>query len=494
MDIGDRSEDKWLMLGMLKSPEILGIVLQKLSIQDFHENETSLRMAFLIGSRWRESNRTAVPYNIVLHMLENEILKNNLVNDAQALQFAEDLNWCYNPRQTEAALKEVKNHIMDLLTKLILDRKVRTAAAGLDKSQDILGTLTRLNQTVTKAALSKAIFIDPFAGDEPLLCEVKRVPWGVDFIDLVTSGGATAGETALVLAPSGGGKTLTNIQLATTAALNGLESMIITYEQGATPGITNRMYAFALGQPIPTLMGLGLESYRNNSALMAKYQAAKRRLQNKITIIDQNQAARDNIGGSGGAAEVGILIKQAQDNGKNIKYIGIDWLGPMVTNYMSARNINTSETTKIMSMTADELRKIGDTLGVNIFIYHQLGTDAAKGGPQRKPTAIDAHMCKTLHHYMDTVICIGNRDQESQLAWINAPKVRNGEPFTDMLIEMEGSMSRWSLVDRAQVNCDSMKRYDLSMDETDNTGDLMTRPNLKAVQTPYSESIRANLG
>ncbi|MFN9108860.1 MAG: hypothetical protein ACK5XN_02105, partial [Bacteroidota bacterium] len=130
---------------------------------------------------------------------------------------------------------------------------------------------------------------------------------------------------------------------------------------------------------------------------------------------------------------------------------------PMVNNYMSARNISESETTKTMTRIADDLRKIGDELKVNMFLFHQLGTEASAKGPRNKPQPTDAYMCKTLHHYMDTVICVGNRDKESQLAWINAPKVRNGEPFRDMLIQMDGAHSVWRTVDERNINMETMK-------------------------------------
>lgn len=490
MDIS-HANNKWLALGMLRSGEVMAMVLQRLSLQDFREDESVLKVAFTIGSRWHVSNKSEVPYEVSLSVFSDELMPNRVLSDEQALEFGELLYWAYFEVND---VKDKKNYILDILQKFILDRKIRPAAAMLDRQQNIVESLQELNKTVARSTLTKAKFIDPFGSACPLLNSTKRVPWGVDWMDTVTSGGAMPGETTLVLAPSGGGKTLTNVQMATTAALQGEDAMIITYEQSAL-SITNRIYAFAMGMSISTFTGLSQEDFKNNRSLQEKYDKACSRLSGKLTIVDQMQAAQEMAGGgSGGAAEVETIVKQAQDNGRHPRYVGVDWLGPMANNYMGARNMSTAEQSKVMNAMADELRKVGDRLQVNIFIYHQLGTAAAEGGARRKPEATDAYMCRTLHHYMDTVVCIGNRDRESNLAWVNAPKVRNGQPFQDMLIQMDGAMSRWKPVDRSEVNPESMKFYGqgaaaVPQDE-EAPGPRKTRKDPLA----FSESVRAHLG
>lgn len=446
---------RWLALGFLRSPNMMAVAVQKLNEQDFGIDEVPLKLAFVIGKKWHLSSRTAVPYDVLLSVFENDFLTPRTVSERDALAFGELVEWAY--LRFSSSMSEVEQHLLDGLSRYIVDRKIRPRLGGLQDSPDILGQLADINREVAKAGIGKATFIDPFGDEDPLLSALKRTPWGVDFIDRVTSGGAIPGETALFLAPSGGGKTLTNVQLATTTALLGRRSMIITYEQGATPGITNRVYACALGRAVDAFQGMSTEDFSRRADLKQPWMDARKKIKGMIKIVDQLQAARDHAGGSGGAQEIGTIIKQAQDSGFYPEYIGIDWLGPMVNNYMSARNISESETTKTMTRIADDLRKIGDELKVNMFLFHQLGTEASAKGPRNKPQPTDAYMCKTLHHYMDTVICVGNRDKESQLAWINAPKVRNGEPFRDMLIQMDGAHSVWRTVDERNINMETMK-------------------------------------
>jgi len=489
MDLS-HANNKWLVLGMLRSSEVMGMIVQRLKLEDFRDNETPLRVAFIIGSRWYATSKTPVPYEVAVSAFIDELVPNRVLNEAEALQFGEILQWAYSSINT---FEEHKTYVLEFLHTFLIDRKVRPAAFGLDRAENIVDKVQELNRTIASTSISKANFIDPFMSSTPMLSNAVRRPWGVDWVDIVTSGGATTGETTLFLAPSGGGKTLTNIQIATTAALCGEDSLILTYEQNAE-GITNRIYAFALGIPITRFAGLSKEGFHADKGLKAKYDQVRERLAGRLMIVDMLEAAQNSGGGGGGATEVELIVKQARDSGKNPRYVGIDWLGPMANNYMAVRGMNTAEQTKIMNQMADDLRKVGSNLKVNIFVYHQLGTTASASGPQRKPEATDAYMCRTLHHYMDTVICVGNRDKESNMAWVNAPKVRNGAPFMDSLIQMDGAMSRWKLVDKSEVNTETMKLYGQKAESKPVGEDDEPKVRRRKDPLAFNETVRAYLG
>ena len=481
---------KWLALGLLRSTEVMGLTLSRLDINDFNDSEMPLKIVYQISHRWYQSNkRDPVPKEVAVSVLADEVVPNRVLPDSATLELGNLLHWVY---EEVSEVDSYKNFLLENLNKFILDRKVRPAAMGLDRQANIVESLQELNKTVARNSISKAKITDPFASSNPILNSDKRIPWGVDWVDMVTNGGAQKGETTLLLAPSGGGKTLTNIQLATTSALQGEEAVIVTYEQGLL-GIVNRIYAFAMGIPLNAFNGLNQTEFSGNKTMKAKYDEVRSRLEGKIKIIDQVDASQASIGGGcGGAAEVAQLIKQIQDDGGRPRYVGIDWLGPLVNNYMAARNLSSGDMTKIMGEVADELRKVGTNYGVNIWIYHQLGTQAAQAGASRKPEWTDAYMCRTLAHWMDTVICIGNRDKESNIAWVNAPKVRNGLPFSDTMIRMEGAMSRWKLVDRSTVNVQTMKPF--LMDDGSES-EAVSAPARKLVKAAdFNDSVRAHLG
>jgi hypothetical protein len=490
MDL-EQDNCKWMILGMLRSPEVMEEAFHKLELRDFRESENPLRVAFLIGKSWFQKSKSEVPYDVVVSEFESTILKNRLIGEADAMQFAEILQWCYG---MTSEVKEVKTYILEHLRRFIVERKIRPMAEKVVRSEDVIESVSQLNKEIAKASISGVQSQDPFAAEVPMLSGEQRVPWGVDFIDIVTSGGALPGETTLLLAPSGGGKTLTNIQLATAASLAGEDTIIISYEQAVFPGLTNRIYSYAMGVPLNTFNGLDEGKFKNNRALSTKFADVKQKLKGKMHLFDMLEAARSNKGGSGGPSEVGTMIKQVLDKGANVRYVGIDWLGPMVNNYMAMKNISQSEVTKVMNNFADELRLIGRHYNVNIFIYHQLGTQASQAGARRKPEATDAFQCRTLHHYMDTVICIGNRDHESNLAWITAPKVRNGQPYMDMTIQMEGAFSRWKMVDKSAVNTESMKVYGDVADSGEDAAQFFERKLRTSRPAEFSAAVRENLG
>ena len=150
-----------------------------------------------------------------------------------------------------------------------------------------------------------------------------------------------------------------------------------------------------------------------------------------------------------GVEEIRNCIKSLQDKGKAPRYVGLDWFGPFIDNYMSSAKFSGKKASpkyEIMSHAANELRIMGSDLGINPFIYHQLGTQAAAKRPIDMPQAIDAYECRTLHHYMDTVICVGNRTPGNNLAYVHVPKHRNGEPNLKACIQMEGAHSRWKYI------------------------------------------------
>jgi len=331
-----------------------------------------------------------------------------------------------------------------MLEEFLYERRIRPAIQNLSVAQDISGGLADLKIAYKGASISKIKIHDPFATEDPLVGGPKRLSWGVDFIDRITQGGSTPGETTLILAPSGGGKTLLNVQMATSAALNGEDVIMLSYEQNVFPAVYNRIYAFATGLPISTFMGKNLNELDKNT--IYKYRQARQKLQGKLHVIDMLEYAEQH-GGIGGPVDIAAIIEDVRREGKNPRYIGVDWFGPMVNNYMASTGGNNNNKAQAMIQLSDDLRKVGGDLGVNIWLYHQLGTQAVTSRSLKVPEPTDAFECRSLHHYMDTVITISNREREHNVAICGVPKLRNGDPTGKHLIKMEGSKSRFVMAD-----------------------------------------------
>ena len=204
--------------------------------------------------------------------------------------------------------------------------------------------------------------------------------------------------------------------------------------------------------PIDTFMGKDLSEL--HPKVVSIYQECRENLIGKLHVVDMLDYSESH-GGVGGPDDIASIIEDVRSRGNNPRYIGIDWFGPMVNNYMAISGGRASTKAEVMIKLSDDLRKMGSDLGVNIWLYHQLGTQAVTSRTLRVPEATDAFECRSLHHYMDSVVCVSNRDREHNVAICGVPKLRNGDPTDKHLIQMQGSRSRFIMADGFMLTHDS---------------------------------------
>lgn len=439
----------WLSLGFLKSKAVMAR-LDQASLNDFNPSEKALKVVFKIGKEWFEAHKNIVPIEHIYHLLEVDIQPNNVLNEFELQEFLLLIEYVYIEYTSPIELAE--SYIQDIFSSFLEDRQVRPLLQELPNAVNISQAVEQIRSAVRRTGVVKTEPIDPFAAEIPLANGEKKTRWCCDFLDSIT-GGATRGETTLLLAPSGGGKTLSNIQIACSAALAGEDAVIFSYEQAVNPGLTNRIYSYILHLPNTSLHGLSHKEWtdllESDKALKELWEIKRAKLQGKLHMFDMLDLFKRG-GACGGVEDIATCIKRLQDTGKAPRYVGLDWFGPFIDNYMASGRFSNKRSNapkhEIMTAAANELRILGSDLGVNLFIYHQLGTQAAKGKPIDLPQAIDAHECRTLHHYMDTVICIGRRTENNNLAYVHVPKQRNGTADLKACIQMDGAYSRWKYI------------------------------------------------
>jgi hypothetical protein len=439
----------WLSLGFLKSTANMS-TLYKLSFEDFNSSERALMSLYKIGHEWYEAHKKPVPLEHIQQVFEHELMKNSVLNEMEMMEFVNLVTFVYET--SKSPIDQLDSYIADILSAFIEERQVRPLLQKATQSNNLPAAIHEVREALKKSQVVRAASIDPFAFNLPITSPEKKVRWNCDFIDAIT-GGAVRGETTLLLAPSGGGKTLSNIQIACSSALAGEHAMVFSYEQAVIPGLTNRIYSYVLGKEVSYFQGLSEEEIadvmRKDKQLANLWERQKSRLEGKLHLVDMLKAKQEG-GGCGGVEEIANCIKRLQDSGKNPRYVGLDWFGPFIDNYMTSGKFagkrGGAPKHEIMSAAANDLRIMGTELGVNLFIYHQLGTSAAIRKPIDIPMATDAHECKTLHHYMDSVICIGNRTPFTNLAFVHVPKQRNSTPHLKACIQMDGAHSRWKYI------------------------------------------------
>lgn len=448
----------WLTVGLLRYPRVLSQSIGKISFDLFLPSENHIKIIYLISTQWYEQNRTPIkrPFfetNVL------ELKKAGHISEADNATISQIATFAFSENVNPESEDETHT-VLKILEEFLYERRIRPAIQNLSTSEDLTDGLSDLKAAYRGANISKVKVYDPFETEDPLVGGPKRQAWGVDFIDRITQGGSIPGETTLVLAPSGGGKTLLNVQMAASAALTGEDAIMLSYEQNVFPAVYNRIYAFGTGLPISQFMGKNLDEL--GESVIAKYKQARKKLQGKLHVIDMLDYAEQH-GGIGGPNDIAAIVEDIRREGKNPRYIGVDWFGPMVNNYMAATN-STSTKAQVMIKLSDDLRKIGGELGVNIWLYHQLGTQAVTTRSLKVPEPTDAFECRSLHHYMDTVITISNREREHNVAICGVPKLRNGDPTGKHLIQMEGQKSRFVMADGYVLthDCSGVMTYDSS--------------------------------
>ena len=432
----------WLTVGLLRYPRVLSQSIGKITYDLLTPAENHIKIIFLISSQWYEQSRTVIKQPFFQTQLM-ELKSGGHISDTEFDMIQHIAGFAFGDN-VDPESEDETHAILKILEEFLYERRIRPAIQNLSVSSDLSTGLTDLRDAYRGASISKVKIYDPFETEDPLVGGPKRMSWGVDFIDRITQGGSIPGETTLVLAPSGGGKTLLNVQMAASAALNGEDVIMLSYEQNVFPAVYNRIYAFATGLPISTFMGKNLNELHENT--VEKYKKARQKLQGKLHVIDMLDYA-EHHGGVGGPADIAAIIEDIRKEGKEPRYIGVDWFGPMVNNYMAASGGRDNNKAQVMIKLSDELRKVGGELGVNIWLYHQLGTQAVTTRSLKVPEPTDAFECRSLHHYMDTVITISNREREHNVAICGVPKLRNGDPTGKHLIRMEGPKSRFVMAD-----------------------------------------------
>ena len=438
--------NKWLAFGFLRSKFILSSATSRLKLEDFREDETPLKLIYKLSKEYFEKHRDTPPFIFVEAMARDEVIPNWGIPNHHLHEFLKLVEFAY---REDATASNLDSFITDKLAEFLSSHKVMPVLHKIIDGKTVLeqNALADINKVISDNQIVKAQALNPFACSIPMTHQEKRQPWGCDFLDAIT-GGSLRGETALMLAPSGGGKTLANIQIALDCAMRGEHSIILSYEQAAHPGLTYRMYSYALGRDIGFFANATPESLKSDKALMDQWEKVQRKLGENVHVFDMLELSRKG-GANGGPDDLRSIIKQVQDlTGKNPRYVGLDWYGPYIENYM-ARMENTgkgrrSETkSAFMHRGADEIRRVGTEMNVNIFIFHQLGTQGASRKPSELPSATDSFECKSLHQYMDMAFAIGNRDMTTNIAQCVIVKNRNGVPFSKCGLRMEGAKSRF---------------------------------------------------
>jgi len=462
-----------LFQGLIACPVLIEKAIPKLTADDFFPQERYIFVVWLKVRDWYEKNGEIIPYGVLAASLLD------LAKD-QASDFREDecekaLHLIAEVKSSDEnfSSKGYSEHLISLLRIFLNKRRLSPLVESLSRSTNIVKDLENINDVSSKISVNSLEIICPFDDDEMIMSDSVRIPFGVPFYDKISDGGNALGETVLVLAPPGGGKTLLNVQMSVSTALRGDYSLILSYEQGIRGDISKRIYAFALGMDIANFTVDPSVKKDMDPRVREAYKMKKEQIQKRFMAISMEEVIA-NKGSCNGANDVRDVLQELKISGITPRYVGVDWFGPMIESYAGAVSGN-KQKHELMMGEMRKLSQISREFNTNVFVYHQLTTTAATSKLLKVPSQHDSLDCRNLCNFASTVVAFSPRNPDHDIAIVGVPKNRDAKPFGHAYALLNGPKSRWELLEDDAVTV-----------SRDGSNIIITDANTNLVVTPQS--------
>jgi RecA/RadA recombinase len=407
MSLTNKQKDL-LALHLLRDEETIAGAMDRLDPeQDFIEGETAYRVLWRISSGYYRKYGHPIPQNFLITELSKVMETNEADEVAAAFELITFLiKEAYEPG-TQFNAKAV---ITDVMQPLIWERRFdpmlqQMAASGGDADRLLLAQ--QLTAAADSGRVTSARAADVWDGDvERALdaAERARIATGCDLYDYLMRGTKPASVVG-VLAFSGGGKTALAIESAVAMAMSGRHAAIFSWETPLRPDLRNRVYAAALGCPIDDFEG---QWDRVTPEITARLKEVSEVLKTYLHLFDFT-GGDDSVGGDGGVAEVGVVLRDLHSRGIKPELVILDWLGALVTKYMAAQNISGNLQRETLALSCTLAKGVAARFNCQVMITHQLRADASRGTSFR-PSQYDASDFRMFGNLMHFVVVFTKMD------------------------------------------------------------------------------------
>lgn len=282
----------------------------------------------------------------------------------------------------------------------------------------------------------------------------ERFPFGMPAMDEPTKGGARAGEVTGFIGMVHAGKSTTSAQIAVANGyrfgdaadnnpLNGRHVFIFSYEDPAEL-VRARIWSNAGSVPRDAIESQKLSRTGNlkdyelararqqqidPATFPGEYERIQRamaRLNPFLHIIDMRGG--DDGSGMGGEDEVATKLSRYADDGLIPGLVIIDFVKVMIDRYIAKRgtrgDIDSARIRAIETCPDNVKRLITNRYDCHGFLLQQFaGSETAKSW-NAKLHASGASGCKSFFERVDNCFLLGNRERESQCAYIQCDKTR----------------------------------------------------------------------
>lgn len=334
-----------------------------------------------------------------------------------------------------AVVQALKVHMADILS-------------GASSHVDLLKAINKTSSDVARATTNSETTIErPLLDPERFLPEINLVPSGVHWMDHLTGGGHRQGTLVGMLMPTGGGKTLTAVDLAVSQAKRGKHSLLFLYEQPIQNDVAERMFCRMFDdRDIDFFRKTRPDKWSKED--QERYRYLAKEIGPYVNVVDFSSK---NNNGSNGIQDIEESLEAMKEADAMPEFVIVDWLWPMVTRYCSVRNIPSDSYRHVAFSLIDGLSQVAKKFNVVVVLMHQLVASMARANPNTIPTATDAAEIKSFPNLVDVCFVVGNRDKQTNVMWLCTDKNRSGQP-QNLLGRMIGSRGVIELASNIEVD------------------------------------------
>lgn len=376
--------------------------------------------------------------NIPLLFIKGEL--NNAINDMDdfrdyATEADTFIKFCEDTPEDQLS----ETHGDKYLTALILDnvrKGLLTKAESLYSLQEMDAFINDVSQINIQPKAANNM-CEPLMNIAQFLNEAPLVKTGVDPLDLVSGGGMPRATVNGLLGPTGGGKTMLTYQVAMGQAKKKQHVLVNTYEQGIEGDISQRLCSGMLEVDISELRKPWDQWTKEHQEKFLKFNP---HVGPYVHINDMTLPGQGCLGIKDIAASYEVLCSR----GEEPTYIIVDWLKPLIMRYLVSNNMETNDANwrQQAYLFLDQCGQFVKDTNTIMIVNHQLDTMTSRASPRKKPVVTDAMELKSFAFNIDACYLIGNRDKDTNVAWMLTDKNRRGAPL-DMLVRMNGPLARF---------------------------------------------------
>lgn len=318
---------------------------------------------------------------------------------------------------------------------------LETIQKTLDSSRRVMTTLDN-SEDLNKGR----ILFNPFSDIQQLAKHVVRIPTGINFLDIASSGGGRSQELWLLLGPSSGGKSTFSVQYSAAQALMGNNTLWVTYEQSMEGDLAERLIANVTDCSLDDIRDIGFDNL--NQEIQTKFWAAVNGSEDRLKVLDMTRMEfdKDDPADDSGIYSVWKRIKELKAEGWTPKTVLIDWFGAMMSMVGTITGQDLSKSYRFLAQhQIDIARKMVKDEDLMCIFTHQTDMQTQHAKPTYAPDKTNSKDMKDLCNYMDIVLTLGNRDKNN-IQYFNAAKARKGSAVLQT-VQMIGEKARFKKVE-----------------------------------------------